>query len=71
MNVRKSLARLCAAGVLAALVVPATVSAHDADHFVAGEPGNPKRPFRTVLVTMREGDGKMLYRSLDVGGEAG
>jgi uncharacterized cupredoxin-like copper-binding protein len=28
---------------------------------VAGEPGNPKKPFRTVLVTMRDGDGKMSF----------
>jgi uncharacterized cupredoxin-like copper-binding protein len=29
--------------------------------FSAGEPGNPKRPARTILVTMREGDGKMMF----------
>ena len=34
---------------------------HDATHFSAGEPGNPKRPARVVVVTMKEGDGKMLY----------
>lgn len=33
---------------------------HD-DSFSAGEPGDPKKPARTVLVTMREGDGKMMY----------
>lgn len=27
----------------------------------AGEPGNPKKPARIVLVTMREGDGKMFF----------
>ena len=35
--------------------------AHDAKFFSAGEPGDPKRPARVVLVTMREGDGKMLF----------
>jgi len=40
------------------LVLP--LQAHDGP-FSAGEPGNPKRPFRTVQVVMKEGDGKMLY----------
>ncbi|MDP3692673.1 cupredoxin family protein [Bradyrhizobium sp.] len=31
------------------------------DTFSAGEPGNPKKPFRTIQVTMRESDGKMLF----------
>jgi uncharacterized cupredoxin-like copper-binding protein len=35
--------------------------AHDAPHFSAGEPGNPKRTSKTVMITMREGDGKMLF----------
>jgi uncharacterized cupredoxin-like copper-binding protein len=35
--------------------------AHDASHFSAGVPGNPKKPSRTVQVVMREGDGKMLF----------
>jgi uncharacterized cupredoxin-like copper-binding protein len=34
---------------------------HHNDSFSAGEPGNPKRPARTILVTMREGDGKMMF----------
>lgn len=29
--------------------------------FSAGEPGNPKKPSRIVQITMREGDGKMMY----------
>ncbi len=29
--------------------------------FSAGEPGNPKKPSRTVKVTMGEADGKMLF----------
>lgn len=35
--------------------------AHDAQHFSAGEPGNPKRSSRTITVTMTESDGKMLF----------
>ena len=34
---------------------------HSHETFAAGEPGNPKRPARVVLVTMREGDGKMMF----------
>jgi uncharacterized cupredoxin-like copper-binding protein len=34
---------------------------HDHASFSAGEPGSPKRPSRTVLITMREGDGKMMF----------
>jgi uncharacterized cupredoxin-like copper-binding protein len=34
---------------------------HSHGTFSAGEPGNPKKPARTILVTMREGDGKMLF----------
>ena len=33
---------------------------HDSG-FSAGEPGNAKKPARIVLVTMREGDGKMVF----------
>ncbi len=37
-------------------------SAHeDRGTFSAGEPGDPKKPARVVLVTMREGDGKMMF----------
>jgi uncharacterized cupredoxin-like copper-binding protein len=37
-----------------------SVYAHDDEHFSAGEPGNPKKPFRTVQVTMYE-DGGMGF----------
>jgi len=39
---------------------PGHSHSHDAG-FSAGEPGNPKKPARIVLVTMREGDGKMMF----------
>ena len=35
--------------------------AHDAQHFSAGEPGNPKRASRTIAIAMNESDGKMLF----------
>ncbi len=34
---------------------------HSHAEFSAGEPGNPKRPAQTILVIMREGDGKMMF----------
>jgi uncharacterized cupredoxin-like copper-binding protein len=34
---------------------------HSHDSFSAGEPGNPKRSARVVVVTMKEGDGKMMF----------
>lgn len=44
---------------------PALASAGAPGHghatFSAGEPGNPKRPARIVQVTMREGDGTMVF----------
>jgi uncharacterized cupredoxin-like copper-binding protein len=44
------------------IAMPIPASAHE-DHgsFSAGEPGDPKRPARVVLVTMRESDGKMMF----------
>lgn len=38
--------------------------AHDAEHFSAGQPGDPKKPARIVTVIMSDGDGTMRY-SLD------
>jgi uncharacterized cupredoxin-like copper-binding protein len=35
--------------------------AHSHESFSAGEPGDPKKKSRIVQVTMREGEGKMLY----------
>jgi len=67
MNPRSAtrpLGRLLIAGIsllAAGIVLPAPSDAHDAGAFSAGEPGNPKKPSRAVLVTMREGDGKMLF----------
>ena len=32
------------------------------EHFSAGEPGDPNKPFRVVEITMQEGDGTMSYQ---------
>ena len=34
---------------------------HSHETFSAGEPGDPKKPARIVLINMREGDGKMMF----------
>lgn len=34
---------------------------HSHAGFSAGEPGNPKKPARTVVITMKETDGKMIF----------
>jgi uncharacterized cupredoxin-like copper-binding protein len=58
-------AYLTAAAVAFLLTSSAAISvtsAHEQDvTFSAGEPGNPKKPARAVLVTMRESDGKMMF----------
>ena len=45
--------------LVAAATLPA--AAHSAHHFSAGEPGNPKKPARTIKVSMQEDGKKMLY----------
>jgi uncharacterized cupredoxin-like copper-binding protein len=59
-----SAAAIAMAFAAAAAVTPAAYGdgAHShAPTFSAGEPGDPKKPARTVQVTMRESDGKMLF----------
>ena len=45
--------------LLGAAMFPA--AAHEGEHFSAGEPGNPKKPARTVNVTMSDSDGTMRF----------
>lgn len=50
------------AGLLLAVAIPSPGLADAGhQHFSAGQPGDPKKPFRVVEVTMHEGDGKMGY----------
>ena len=49
---------LLAAALFAA---PPGALAHDAKHFSAGAPGNPKQSSRTIEVVMREGAGTMSF----------
>lgn len=48
--------------------VAARLQAHEGEHFSAGEPGDPAKPFRTVQVTMHESNGTMSFEpaALDV-----
>lgn len=49
---------ILSAASLALLTLTATAaSAHEGEHFSAGEPGNPKQPARTVTVIMSDSDG--------------
>jgi uncharacterized cupredoxin-like copper-binding protein len=63
MRIEFKLALAALAGVL--LTEPAIAGAGAPGHshagFSAGEPGNPKKPSRDVVITMREGDGKMIF----------
>lgn len=53
--------------VLSLAVLAGPVSAgpgtpgHGHGGFAAGQPGDPKKPARTVVISMREGDGKMIF----------
>jgi uncharacterized cupredoxin-like copper-binding protein len=53
---------------IAAIAGPASAGpgaaghSHSHEAFSAGEPGDPKKPARTIQVTMREGDGKMMFQ---------
>jgi uncharacterized cupredoxin-like copper-binding protein len=60
-SLKPTLAALLIGAGLFALGAPVPLLAHDAEHFAAGEPGNPKKPFRTVEISMHEGDGTMGY----------
>ena len=52
---------LAAALIFCGVVAPFQALAHEGEHFSAGEPGNPKKPFRVVQVTMHEGSGTMGF----------
>lgn len=51
-----------AVAAMAAPIFASSAFAHDAKHYSAGEPGDPRKASRPVLVTMREtDDGRMIY----------
>lgn len=52
---------LLASAGLALLAEPRRPAYAHEGEFSAGEPGNPKKPARIFQVTMREGDGKMVF----------
>jgi uncharacterized cupredoxin-like copper-binding protein len=54
-------ASLTAALALCQGVGPLRAVAHTGHVFAAGEPGDPKKPFRTVELTMSDGPGTMTY----------
>ena len=45
----------------ALLAFGSSTSAHDADHYSAGVPGNAKKPARTVTVVMSDDSGAMKF----------
>jgi uncharacterized cupredoxin-like copper-binding protein len=67
MSVRLTVAGISLAAVFAAglPIYGGTVSipavAHTGHTFAAGEPGDPKKPFRVIEITMADGPGTMSY----------
>ena len=43
------------------VALPIRAAAHEGHVFAAGEPGDPKKPFRTIEITMTDGPGTMTY----------
>lgn len=56
-----SLATLASALISEAALAGAGAPGHSHAGFSAGQPGNPKKPARTVVITMQEGDGTMTF----------
>ena len=67
MSARTLIASLCVAAAVVATStrseVPFSIHAfaHGNHSFAAGEPGDPKRPFRVVEIVMTDGPGTMAY----------
>ena len=60
MNVKKSSLTAITIALLLGTAMFAA-AAHEGEHFSAGEPGNLKKPARTVTVIMSDGDGTMRF----------
>jgi uncharacterized cupredoxin-like copper-binding protein len=58
---RFSFVVLAGALIAGAAFASAGAPGHSHASFSAGEPGDPKKPASVILVTMREGDGKMMF----------
>ncbi|MFM9848063.1 MAG: plastocyanin/azurin family copper-binding protein [Hyphomicrobiaceae bacterium] len=67
MSARQAIAGISVAAMFAAGLpiysglVSVRAVAHTGHVFAAGEPGDPKKPYRTIELTMREGSGTMAY----------
>ena len=60
-NIQFTFAVLAAALAAGAAFASEGAPGHSHAGFTAGAPGNPKKPARTILVTMQEADGKMMF----------
>src|SRR5262249_57694158 len=69
LNIKSS--TLIAATVASLLGTATVAAAHEAEHFSAGEPGNPKKPARTVTVIMSDTTGGMRYAPDSLAGKKG
>ena len=49
------------AAIVREVALEAPAYAHTGHDFIAGDPGDPKKPYRTIEITMREGSGVMSY----------
>jgi uncharacterized cupredoxin-like copper-binding protein len=56
-----AIAALCGLALLQPGQFAPRVDAHTGHSFAAGEPGDPKRPSRPILIAMRDGPGTMTY----------
>lgn len=61
MNFRSILVPILAGALLPAGHAFADKAGPPHSHLSAGQPGDPKKPARTVEVVMREADGKMMF----------
>src|SRR5712691_3344674 len=61
-NLRSTAAALLFVSAAAAFLAgPLVRLGHAHEDYSAGQPGNPKKPARIILITMREGDGRMMF----------
>lgn len=60
-TVKLSVLTLAGALITGAAFAGSGTPGHSHAGFSAGEPGNPKKPARTVVVSMRDDDGSMRY----------